>query len=277
MRLHSIPTKIWLQQALLWALLTVLLFGLVMLRPRTSLARISLPIVVFGFSTLGLTFLDPGLQGVHRYFQIAGFRLSAGEMVLPSVIMALGYWQDLNRRYLHFLALVTLIILLAQPDAGRVTAFSAAAAFLFDTTSRRETVVKNVLLFAAVALAWGRADPLGKVAYAEDIVRLAKEASPGWGLAAFASLAVLPVPFILAAVRSRHRTLAALAAYFVCSIIVPFLGNFPVPVLGYGASGMIGYFSGLLAVVMRHPAGAVSPRACSSQSFAVSNSPGADA
>lgn len=43
----------------------------------------------------------------------------------------------------------------------------------------------------------------------------------------------------------------ALACYFLTCLLAPFLGNFPVPLLGYGASPIIGYFLALDWLISR--------------------------
>jgi hypothetical protein len=53
---------------------------------------------------------------------------------------------------------------------------------------------------------------------------------------------LLPVPFFVARGQGDGRLGLALGTYVAVTILAPALGYFPVPVLGQGASPIIGYF-----------------------------------
>lgn len=199
------------------------------------------------FSAVGIlfllgTFCFPGIENVHRWIQFDGFPLNIGEAFLPAFVALLV----LPRIAPKLLSFFTFAILLAQPDAGRVTAFAAANWAVFSFSRPRPIARKWFLaLLFLTCLGWTRFDPLGRVPYVEDIVLLAFARSWLYGIGSILSLLLLPLPFVIDYRVNRRVESLALAAYFTASIIVPFVGNFPVPVLGYGASGLIGYFVGL--------------------------------
>jgi hypothetical protein len=79
----------------------------------------------------------------------------------------------------------------------------------------------------------------------EGIVGLAAALGTGWGIAAVASLLLLPIPFIAARGRGDGRLGLAFGTYVAVTILAAGVGHFPVPVLGQGASPIIGYFAAI--------------------------------
>ena len=53
------------------------------------------------------------------------------------------------------------------------------------------------------------------------------------------SLLLLPLPFMLDP--SQRWLGAAVAAYMLCIVLAASVGNYPVPVMGYGAAPIFGY------------------------------------
>jgi hypothetical protein len=65
-------------------------------------------------------------------------------------------------------------------------------------------------------------------------------------VAAVVSLLVLPLPFFHAARGAGKHAALALGTYVTITVLAAFLtGNFPVPVMGYGVSPILGYLAGL--------------------------------
>jgi hypothetical protein len=105
--------------------------------------------------------------------------------------------------------------------------------------------MRLVPLLALGGLAWLRADPLAPVPHVEGIVGLAAELGTGWGVAAVASLLLLPVPFDAARRPCDGRLGLAIGTYVAVTILAAALGHFPVPLLGQGASPIIGYLAAI--------------------------------
>jgi hypothetical protein len=151
-----------------------------------------------------------------------------------------------------------------QPDASQATAFGAAMALI---AVRRGNGAARPLISAAcaalVALAWFRPDPLQPVPEVEEILRLAWRMSPVLGLLAFASalLAALAPLLALRALRAEVRLGgAALALCLAIWVGAPFVGAFPVPLVGVGLTPIIGSWLGvgLLAAAMRRATDGIS-------------------
>ena len=76
----------------------------------------------------------------------------------------------------------------------------------------------------------------------EGIIQLAAQQGTAWAVLSLAALAVLLVPFVVQLRGHRRNEAAALTAYFSVVCIAPFVDAYPVPVMGYGVSPVIGYF-----------------------------------
>lgn len=245
MRASGVPATAWGQNLVACVIGILLWFTLT--RPRSS-PRSGGALQVVGALALGClaaTWLDGGVQGVHRWVMLGPVRVHAGALVLPLMLATLaGLERAGNRRASTLLSLATALVLVLQPDAAQATAFVAGAVVLLLSRSPSEgrAWIRLVPLLALAGLSWLRKDPLAPVPHVEGIVGLAAELGIGWGAAAAASLLLLPVPFFTARGRGDSRAGLAIGTYVAVTILAPALGSFPVPVLGHGASPIIGYF-----------------------------------
>jgi hypothetical protein len=100
-----------------------------------------------------------------------------------------------------------------------------------------------------IAWAWIRPDPLPPVAYVEGITGLAAGQGVFWAIVALVALLLLPLPFIQKSLREDGRIAPALAIYVCGYLVASITDNSPIPLLGYGASPIIGYFFALAWVI----------------------------
>ncbi|WP_420125229.1 hypothetical protein [Longimicrobium sp.] len=245
MRAAGVPTTAWGQN--LAACVIGILLYFVLARPRVS-RQGETGLLIAGVLALGVlaaTWLDPGLQGVHRWLMLGPVRVHAGALVLPLVLAALAGLERAGRRGAStLLAIATALVLALQPDAAQATAFVAGAVVLLLPRSPAEGRgwIRLLPLVVLAGLSWLRKDPLAPVPHVEGIVGLAAEQGHVWGIAAVASLLLLPVPFFVARGRGDGRVGLALGAYIIVTILATAVAHFPVPVLGQGASPILGYF-----------------------------------
>lgn len=201
-----------------------------------------------------LPFASEGMLGVHRWISVAGFRLHASAITAPLIIYCVA--AAASRRIHHALAigLTGAIILALQPDAAQTTSLAAACAVLL--IHARSTHVRNVLpgvvLLTAVAIAsFFRHDALAPVVHVEGIFAVATSRGPASAVMATVALLLLPVPFFAFWYRHRHPATLALGVYVAMTLLAPAWGTFPVPVMGYGASPILGYYLALAIGVGR--------------------------
>lgn len=65
------------------------------------------------------------------------------------------------------------------------------------------------------------------------------------------ALMLLPVPFFAAWHRRRGLVTLAIGVYVALTLLAPAWGTYPVPIMGSGASPIVGYFVALAAGIGR--------------------------
>ncbi|HEY0160902.1 MAG TPA: hypothetical protein VGF28_26700 [Thermoanaerobaculia bacterium] len=192
------------------------------------------------------TFFSRDVDGVHRWLFLGGFALHAASVVAPLLIGAVA---TPPRRYLAIVvAAATALLLALQPDASQATSFAAACAVLlaFDPKLGRGVRAGAVVALAVCAVvSLLRPDPLDPVRHVEGIFDAVSARGPTWTLLAAIALVLLPLPFFVAWKRRRDPLAAALGVYVALVTLAAFWGTFPVPVMGYGVSPILGYFIAL--------------------------------
>ena len=155
-------------------------------------------------------------------------------------------------------AISVAMLLLLQPDAAQATAFAGAAFTLLIANKQQRAGAAWAAASVIAALAawtWTRVDPLPPVPYVEGIIGLARQNGPVWLVASIAALAVLPLPFFIGPSGSHSAFVRALGVYWCVCILAPLFGHFPVPLVGFGLSPIVGYFVALGSLsVLRQPA-----------------------
>jgi cell division protein FtsW (lipid II flippase) len=199
---------------------------------------------------LAATFAMAGSMGVHRWIQVGPLNVHAGAICLPVLIVALGVLEAFGGKLRWapmLLAMAVAVLLLFQPDAAQAIAFAGAAVTLLIANKPRAGAAWGAALAIAALAAWTwmLVDPLPPVPYVEGIIGLARQSGPAWLVASIAALAVLPLPFFVSPL-SRHSAVArALGVYLCLCILAPLFGHFPVPLVGFGLSPIVGYFVAL--------------------------------
>jgi cell division protein FtsW (lipid II flippase) len=251
----GVASSSWLRSVAAW----VVGGGLAALVARYAEPRkASMGAVMAGTVALIATLFAPDVEGVHRWLDVGPLHFNVAAVFLPAMIVGLAAIGVPTRPGLA-VAIITAIVLLAQPDASQLTAF-AIAVFILTVRSAAASHWKAFALALAVAFAiggWIRPDPLQPVAEVEQIFTLCVAVSPLLALlagVALAAAAVAPLSFSSPAAHPARDGAIALTAYSVAVAIAPFLGSFPVPLVGLGMSFPIGWWLGmgvLLAVARR--------------------------
>lgn len=206
-----------------------------------------------GLALIAATFLFASMDGVHRWWHLGPLRVNASALCSPFITVAIvQLWRQ--QRWTAAAAAVGAIQALhaLQPDAGQATALAlalaAAALALLGQPPRHERALAMGLTTAAASaaatLTWYRKDPLLPLPFVEQIVGVAF--SQGWWLGGMSvcSLVVLTLGPWWIARRWRAEGILvetyALAGYHAGALLAAALGAFPVPVLGHGASPVLG-------------------------------------
>ena len=262
MRRSGVNPAIWGQQVAAGLALTTLCVGL-RIALRTSARSRPWAWAIAGSAALLLlasTLIHPGVEGVRRWISLGPLQLHAAFVALPVLIIVLGgiVRRDVFRSATWILPCALAIaagVLVLQPDASQATAFAVAVTvvLLQRTPAYRSDRVAVGMVIGCAMLAWSRPEALDAVPHVEGIVGLAASAGAAWMISAVLALVLLPIPFIADAAsrRGQGRESLALAAYFGIVCIASLLAPYPVPLLGYGLSPILGYFTALTWIILR--------------------------
>jgi len=190
--------------------------------------------------------LSPGVESVHRWISIGSFALNLSMALVPIVLFGLVYGSEIESMALT--AGLSLIFVL-QPDAGQATAFASSAAVIFLSEGAMRSTARwrgFLLVVISWAIAWSRPDPLPPVEHVERILRLGFAQGLLSSFACLLAVLCVLLPILWLRFQSSKPKLRVLSlSYFVylfVSFAVTEIGNFPVPVIGAGATSVIGWY-----------------------------------
>lgn len=120
MYINGVSINIW-GQNIFGLVIGMLLSYLISRKPKIIGNIFTIPIAII---LLLLTFIDSGLEGVHRWISIGPVRFYIASIVLPILIM--GLWRILKTTNWWIPAIISTgvsLLLALQPDASQTTAF----------------------------------------------------------------------------------------------------------------------------------------------------------
>ncbi len=245
MYLNEIPTLIWAQNMFFLVIAGLISFFAVLSKlnmKRSSAYDIS---ILISLLLIILTFISPGMDGVHRWLSIGIINFNVSMIVLPILIIEL--WKLLQIKGLSFTIIITIVVsilLSIQPDASQLTGFAIPMMVMLCRKTDKKVLRLLIvgILSILIILSWVFLDNLSPVAYVEGILSLLANMGLIWLILGVFSLAILPVPFILFPPKNLKLPSVCVGLYFIIILISTFCGNFPVPLMGYGVSPIIGYF-----------------------------------
>ncbi|HEY8572799.1 hypothetical protein [Phenylobacterium sp.] len=248
--LSGVPEGVWGRNLAAWLVGALAAMALSRFAGVRTLAAVAL------VAPLGVAaaMLFDGQQGVHRWLGLGPVYINAAMLLLPPLVVAVGALAE-RWSWWWMPALLTLAVLVLQPDASQASALALAICVAgFSTSSARVKVGIALGATALAALSWTRPDPLAPVPEVEEVIGLAARQSP-WlaGLAVLALAAFAVTPALSARGTAARSTGYALSALFLFWSLAPALGAFPVPLVGMGLSPILGAWLGvgLLAATMR--------------------------
>ncbi len=192
-----------------------------------------------------LTFFDSGMEGIHRWISIGPLRFYISSIILPFIIIEL--WRLLQVLDWWFSAILTVgisLLLVFQPDASQATAFIIPMIIILGYKAKNNIhrFGITVLLLAFVISTWIFLDKLPPVVYVEEILNLVANMGLVWFILGVISLSILPLPFILFPPKDSNIMSIGIGIYYIIVLVSTKFGNFPVSLMGYGISPIIGYF-----------------------------------
>jgi hypothetical protein len=242
---NKVPTSIWAQNAAYLIIAGLISYIVVLSKPKVKGSKFYNMSIVISILFILLTFISAGMEGVHRWVSIGIIRFNVSMIVLPLVIISIWRLLEANQLWSAVIAIITVsILILIQPDASQLTGFAIPIMVMLYNKADKKLLRLFILgvLAMLIILSWVFLDNLPAVAYVEGIVGLLGNMGLLWLVLGVISLVVLPVPFILFPPKNFKLPSICLGLYFIIILISTLFGNFPVPLMGYGISPIIGYF-----------------------------------
>jgi cell division protein FtsW (lipid II flippase) len=242
---NKIPTSIWAQNVAYLVIAGLISYFVVLSKPKVIGSQYYNISILISISLLLLTFISAGMEGVHRWVSIGMIRFNVSMIVLPIVVISTWRLLEANQLWAAVITIITVsILMLVQPDASQLTGFAIPMMVMLYNKTDKKLLRLFILgiLAVLIILSWMFLDNLPAVAYVEEIVGLLGNMGLLWLVLGVISLVILPVPFILFPPKNLILPSICLGLYFIIILISTLFGNFPVPLMGYGISPIIGYF-----------------------------------
>ena len=202
-------------------------------------------IVIVSVLLLCSSFLSTGIEGVHRWIQVGPISLNTAFICLPVLLIAINKLMALGQSKVCYILIPIIAgVLFLQPDASMISAFSIALLpiIMSNPISKLFKYCALTILLILSVISWWNIDNLHPVAYVEDIIVLAKEGGWLYLLLCVISLFSLLLPFVKIDRYQQDGIISvSLGLFFFVLILSTLVGDFPVPLIGYGISPIVGY------------------------------------
>lgn len=245
---NHVPFAIWGQNIGCLVLMSVISLLMITRKLNNTGNRYNQLLLPAAIIALILTFANQGMEGVHRWISIGAVKLNVAMIVLPMILLEL--YQVLKIRGLTYAgvgAFIILLVLFFQPDASQLTGFAIPVMIMLSLNTRskkiRLLIIGVSVLF--IVLSWIRLDHLPPVNYVERILMMVADMGGIWLVLGIISLAILPAPFILLPPKNAVSVSRYIGCYYIVILLSTLFGNFPVPLMGYGISPIVGYYLSL--------------------------------
>lgn len=238
---HGVSAALWLQNPLAILLLTLACVPMSRLNGTWN----DEAIVLAAAGLLGLTFLGPEAEGVHRWLRLPFATLNMAAIVLPLTIVALNRLMAKKKGAFSVGGIVAIALLLAlQPDASQLLAFSLPMLVSLYTASVSKPAKAGVfaVLLGLNVRSWVCLDDLQPVPYSEGILTMLRDLSPALSILGIVALCGVPAGLLGSWTGKDRKSGPGVALYEALMIVSAWIGNFPVPFMGYGLSPILGFY-----------------------------------
>ena len=185
------------------------------------------------------------IDGVHRWLRLPIFTLNIAAIVIPITIVAIYRLIEEENFAISVLGIIVVAFLLyLQPDASQLLAFSLPMIILL-LKSNISQIIKgsfSVILFFLTFKSWFCLDTLQPVNYTEGLLTLLNDLSVLLYIIGIIVLFWIPVYFLISSINKNRNICIGITLYYWLMILSTFMGNFPVPFMGYGISPILGYY-----------------------------------
>ena len=207
-------------------------------------------VLALGTALLATALFGHALDGVTRWVRVDPLSLQPSLILLPAMcVMFAGVGGGVAAGGMSLAALA----LALQPDRAMAGALVAALTAVTFARPDRWRLTAWAVAVAGFVVTLARPDTLPAQAYVERVLNSAFQVHVFAGLAVWIGAAVLILPAVAGAILQpddRARYLA-FGAVWLAIIAAAVLGNYPTPLVGYGASSILGYALSVGALNLR--------------------------
>lgn len=178
---------------------------------------------------------------VRRWLPLGPLRLHAGMLLLPAFLVLV---QDVDKPIASISTTAIALTIMMQPDFASALALALSMTVLAFLRRNLLSILAAVISIAALVICYLNMMPLPPVAFVEEVITDAWSTHPALAIALAVSLFLAIIwplrlsQFAGLACETERLVFAACVFGFA---IASFVGPYPVPLLGYGASAILGY------------------------------------
>ena len=242
---NNTPINIWIQNISVINLFTFMTIFISKFKFKLNYKSI----VFISILLLLLTFLQENNVGVRRWIQLSSFSLNISMIIIPLTIIAVNnLFKNKHIVFSSVSIIMISLILFFQPDASQLTGFSIAMllCILNNELPKLSKILIIVILLMLTISSWIFLDSLQPVNYTKGILKMLGEVSIWLYILGLISIFLIPIPFLIFSSEKNKIISICLTLYYWIIALFSLLGDFPVPIIGYGSSPIIGYFIVLL-------------------------------
>ena len=184
------------------------------------------------------------IDGVQRWLPLGPLRLHAGMLLIPTLVVIV---QRIDHRLASAVLISVAVVIALQPDFASAMALALSTIVMALSLRSKWMIIAAVIALGSLAFTKFNLVELPPVRFVEEVVPAAWLVHPLLAVALITSLAaaiVWPIRrrrFLTPSDRIDHTERLAFSACIAGYVIASAVGSYPVPLLGYGASAIIGY------------------------------------
>jgi cell division protein FtsW (lipid II flippase) len=206
--------------------------------------------LMIGLALMATALFGQSLDEATRWVRLGPLTLQPGLILTPLLAVLFARDQSLLSTTG---VIITAAALALQPDRATAGALALTLAALAVTQPDRRTLAALITATIAFAIALARPDTLPAQPFVEQVLFTAFETHWLIGIAVWIGAKWLLLPAITGRVLNpaNRPTYAVFGAVWLGLIAAALLGNYPTPLVGYGASSILGYAMSLAALPSR--------------------------
>lgn len=224
--------------------------ALVLAAARSRAIQAGLVSLLLGAALMGVSLFGLMVEGASRWVSIAGFVVQPSLIIVPLLLIYCARARDAAAMIGVIVAAIAVAL---QPDRSMAAVIVMGLGAL--ALHRLDAQVATALAVAVAGLGWtlGQGDTLPAMPYVDQVVYTAFSVHLIAGLAVSAGLVWMLLPAIVGhlADPAHQEAYAVFGAVWLAVIAAAMLGNYPTPLVGYGASAIIGYAVSLSGLPVR--------------------------